>query len=69
MDLADIMVALEVPTEDPVALVLADTITIDPRWAVAGIIGLPSAAVGITGPLIVVAAVVACSLCLGLSLY
>ena len=40
------MVALEVPTEDLAVLVLADTITIDPRWAVAGIIDLPSAAVG-----------------------
>ena len=44
MDLADIMVALEDPTEDPAALVLADIITIAPRWAVAGITGLPSAA-------------------------
>ena len=60
MDLVDIMADLEVPTEDPAALVLADTITIAPRWA-AGIIDLPSAVVGITGPLIAVAAAVACS--------
>ena len=66
MDLADIMAALEVTTEGPAALVLADTITIAPRWAVAGIIDLPSAAVGITGPLIAVAAAVACSPCLEL---
>ena len=60
MDLADIMVALEALTEDPAVPVLADIITIVPRWAVAGITGLPLAAVG-TVLLIAVAVVAACS--------
>ena len=66
MVLADIMVALEAPIVAPAALVLADTITIALRWAVAGITGLPLAVVG-TVLLIEEAAAVACSPCLGLS--
>lgn len=62
------MAVLEALIEAPVAQVLADTITIAPRWAVAGITGLPLAVVG-TVLLIAEAAAVAYSPCLGLSPY